>query len=78
MKLIFEGIAAFFMKKFGKKKPKSTQRRPRSNVNNTRRTISPSEINTFDDPYAEGFIGHGLVGHDDSRNPSAVSRNCFI
>lgn len=74
---VVKGIAAFFLKKFSKKKP-SNSHRLKKRVSNTRQTVSPSEINAIDDSYTDGFTGHGLVGHYDSRNTSAVSRTDFF
>lgn len=46
--LNYKGIAAFFLKKFGNKKPPNTQRPPTV----PKRVLSPSQINTFDEPDA--------------------------
>jgi len=74
---VIEGITAFFLKKFSMKKQTNSHRIPKR-VTSTRSILSPSEKSPYDEPYADDFIGHGLVGHDDSPNPSAVSRNDFL
>ena len=61
------GVAAFFLKKFQQKKRLQQTRAPEVTETN-RRPFSPSEINTYDDPYADPNDGSA------SRNSSRKSR----
>ncbi len=71
------GITAFFLKKFGNRKPSNYQQSS-SSAMSTRQSISPMEINSFDDLYEDGMTGQGTIGKYDSSNSSVGSGDYFI
>ena len=66
------GVAAFFLKKFQLKKQASAYERTPQVADSSKRPFSASEIQTYEDPYADPYAGNI------SRASSRKSRNAFL